>query len=70
MANYTPINKWKISKASRDFLRKAEDMAKFPVEKIYVNKEIFDDLLEGISLSSKSFYSDSIPFEGKILVRK
>lgn len=70
MSEYTPINYWKCSKSGREFLDKAKLMAKTNVDKIHVNPRDFSDLLDSMSASARSFYSDAIPFEGKVLVRR
>ena len=70
MANYTPINECEISKDAKEFLAKCRKMKAFPVKRIVVNPKIFSDILDAISPTIRSQYSDAIPFEGKMLVRK
>lgn len=70
MSNYTPINECKLSKDAKAFLVKCRKMKAFPVKRIVVNPKIFSDILDGISPTIRSEYSDAIPFEGKMLVRK
>lgn len=68
--SYTPINEHKLSKSGKEFLKECKRMRTFNVKNIYVPPQIFSDLLESMSPSTKSYYSDSIPFEDKLLVRK
>lgn len=67
---YTPINEHRCSKVAKEFLREARKFSKFSVKSIHVPSSIFSDLLESMSPNCKAYYSDEIPFEGKVLVRK
>jgi len=67
---YTPINYFKLSRASQDFLKQCEKFKRFKVKNIHVPAEIFSELRESISASDRNDYTDSIPYEGKILVRR
>jgi hypothetical protein len=71
MRVYTPINEFKIkSKETKEFLKKVKKMLNVKLEKIHVSPQVFSDLMESMSPARKSLYSDGIPFEGKLLVRK
>lgn len=70
VSNYTPINEFKLSKEAKEFIAKCRKMKAFPVKRIVVSPKIFSDILDGISPTLRSLYSDAIPFEGKMLVRK
>ena len=67
---YTPLNEHKLSKSAKEFLREARKLSKFSVKSIHVPSVVFSDLLDSMSPNCKSYYSDEIPFEGKVLVRK
>ena len=67
---YTPLNECKLSRRGKDFLIECRRMRSFSVKRIHVPPQEFSDLLDSISASDRSYYSDSIPFEGKMLVRK
>jgi len=68
--SYTPINEHKLSKVAKEFLKEARKMKSFSVKNIHVTPQIFSDLMDSMSPSVKTYYSDGIPFEGKLLVRK
>ena len=71
MRIYTPINEFKVkSKDAKDFLAKAKKIRLYSVENIHVPTKIFDELVGSLSPSTREYYLDGIPFEGKLLVRK
>ncbi len=71
MRQYTPINEARLkSKEVKEFLKTAKKMRGYAIENIHVPRGIFGDLLESISPSVREDYTDGIPFEGKLLVRK
>jgi hypothetical protein len=67
--SYTPINEHRLKANAKIFLNEARRFKRFNVKNIYVPKDIYDSLLESISPSERNSCIDSIPFEGKILVR-
>jgi len=71
MRSYTPINECRIkSKEAKEFLRKLHKSLSFKLEKIYVSPQVFSELMDSISPSLREDYTDGIPFDGKLLVRK
>lgn len=67
--SYTPINKFKLKANAKEFLKSARRMSLYSIGKIHVPSDIFDALIESISLSDRDRFRDGIPFEGKVLVR-
>lgn len=67
---YTPINEYKLKGKAKEFMKECRRMRSFSVKHIHVPPDIFSDLVDSISPSSRSACSDAIPYEGKILVRK
>lgn len=70
MSGYSPINQHKLNKEAKEFLKTCKSLAQFNVTKIHVSPVMFSYILDSISPASRSYYSDAIPFEDKILVRK
>jgi hypothetical protein len=68
--SYTPINICKLKGKAKEFLKECDRMERFAVSKIHVPPDIFSYLLDAISAGSRSYYSDAIPYRGKMLVRK
>ena len=66
---YTPINKFKLKSNAKDFLKTAERMSIYSIDKIHAPSDVFNALLESISASERDRFRDSIPFEGKQIVR-
>lgn len=70
MSQYSPINVYKLNKKCKDFLKNCERFREpFYASQIRVPSEIFNDLLEGICISHREHYAQSIPYKGKNLVR-
>ena len=70
MSNYTPINKWKLSKRGQELFDLIEKIGKSSVQNIHLKADDFNIILNGVAPSVRSEYMDGIPFMGKMIVRK
>ena len=70
MRKFTPINEFKLSKRGKEVLKECKEILKFNVDKVHVKSGDYSELLEGISPSERERFKESIPLDGKIVVKK
>lgn len=70
MRKYTPINYYKLSSRGKEIFNQCKDVLKCNVPHVHVFPSDFIELLDGISPSTRQFYIDGIPLDGKMVVKK